>query len=72
VESVNYRGAAEAWVMARWWPMLKRGETYCAVGFEPAGIFLAGPTMKEFHIIDRPDMQGCPPNVKIIVPLAAK
>lgn len=72
VESIDYQGAAEAWGMARWWPLLKRGETYCAVGFEPTGIFLTGPTMKEFHIIDRPDMRGCPPNVNVLVPLAAK
>jgi hypothetical protein len=71
VERADYRTAAEFWGVTPWWPMLQRGQTYCAVGFAPAGMFLTGPTMKEFHIIDRPDRTECPPHVQLIIAAGA-
>jgi len=66
VERIDYRAAAEAWDMTRWWPALKAGQTYCAVAFDPSAFFLTGPTMKEFHILDKRERAQCPPNVKVI------
>jgi len=67
VERVDYRAAAERWGMTRWWPQLEPGQTYCAVAFDPSAFFLTGPTMREFHIIDRHARAECPPNVKVIL-----
>lgn len=67
IERVDYRSAAEVWDMTGGWSKLDRGQTYCAVGFQPAAIFLTGPTMKEFPIIDRLSAAECPPNVQVIV-----
>jgi hypothetical protein len=67
LERVNYQTAAEIWNMKRWWAVLQRGHTYCAVGFEPSGFMLTGPTMKEFFIIDQPDRRQCPANTEIII-----
>lgn len=65
VERADYRSVAEYWGAARWWPSLRAGETYCAVGFYHA-ILLTGPTMKEFHIIDQPKVELCPPNTRVL------
>ncbi len=67
VERVNYEAAADFWHMSSWWPTLRRGETYCAAGFEPATIFLTGPTMKEFHIVERTDPNQCPPKANVLI-----
>jgi hypothetical protein len=61
VERIGYLQAANAWDVVVLWPRLDRGKVYCAVGFEPRGILLTGPTMSEFHIIDRTDAVQCPP-----------
>jgi len=66
VEKVGYTRAAQVYETARIWPSLERGKTYCAVGFAPAGFLLTGPTMHEFHIIDRMDDTLCPPNVTVL------
>jgi hypothetical protein len=66
VERVGYQQAAEAWGMEAIWKTLEPDRTYCAVGFEPAGFLLTGPTMREFHIIDRPETGLCPPGVTVL------
>ncbi len=66
VQRLDYRDVAEYWGKTRWWPRLQQGQTYCAVGFDPAAILLTGPTMKEFHIIARTDPSECPPNIRVI------
>lgn len=66
VERVGYEQAAEAWDVKRFWNSLERGKAYCAVGFAPAAFLLTGPSMREFHIIDRPEVALCPPNITIL------
>ena len=66
VERIGYAEAADAFGVAGFWRTLERGKTYCAVGFEPAGFLLTGPTMREFRIIDREDVGSCPPDVAVI------
>jgi hypothetical protein len=66
VERVGYKQAAEAWGVDAIWNSLEPGKPYCAVGFEPAGFLLTGPTMREFHIIDRPDAALCPSGVAVV------
>jgi hypothetical protein len=66
VERVGYEQAAEWWGVRPFWSVLEPGQTYCAVGFEPVAFLLTGPTMREFHIIDRPEVGLCPPNVTVL------
>ncbi|MEP6539627.1 MAG: hypothetical protein ABJF23_30115, partial [Bryobacteraceae bacterium] len=66
VERVGYEQAAAIWGVKPFWRTLEPGRTYCAVGFEPVAFLLTGPTMREFHIIDRPDAGLCPPNVAVL------
>jgi hypothetical protein len=66
VERHGYLMATRTTTVPQWWPKLERGKTYCAVGFAPVGIMLTGPTLHEFHIIDRSDARLCPPNVTVI------
>ena len=66
VERVDYRAAADFWGISAIWPKLQPGQTYCAVGYQPVAFFLTGPTMKEFHIIDRPDSASCPSGVAVL------
>ena len=66
VERIGYLEAARIWNVAAWWPTLERGKVYCAVGFAPRGILLTGPTMSEFHIVDRIDAAQCPPHVTVL------
>ena len=64
--------AARAWGASAYWPTLERGRAYCAVGMVPIGILLAGPTMREYVIVDRTVAEGCPPGTTIVtIPLAA-
>jgi hypothetical protein len=67
VEKMDYARAAQVLGAARIWPSLERGKTYCAVGFAPIGFMLTGPTMHEFHIVDRPDAGLCPANTAILL-----
>lgn len=60
VERVGYAEAAASVRMSEWWKRLEPGRIYCAVGFEPIGIMLTGPTMKQFTIIDRTAENLCP------------
>jgi hypothetical protein len=66
VERVGYEDAAVAWGVQPYWKTMQPGETYCAVNFRPVGFLLTGPTMHEFHIIDRQDEEGCPAGVKVL------
>ena len=66
VEHVGYKEAAEFWGIEPYWKTMQPGETYCAVNFRPAGFLLTGPTMHEFHIIDRQDAAECPAGVKVL------
>ena len=60
VQPLDYRDAAVAWGAARWWPLLRQGETYCVVDMVPLGIMLTGPTMSEYTIVDRSRVGLCP------------
>jgi hypothetical protein len=66
VERIGYPEAARNWNAAQLWAHLERGKIYCAVGFDPAAIMLTGPTMSEFHIVDRADPAQCPPNTTVL------
>jgi hypothetical protein len=66
VERVGYLEVAKIWGVPEWWANLERGKVYCAVGFAPVGIMLTGPTMSEFHIVDRTDAAQCPPNATVL------
>jgi hypothetical protein len=66
LEKVGYEQAAEAWGIKPFWNSLEPGKTYCAVGFEPVAFLLTGPSLREFHIVDRPNVELCPPNVTIL------
>jgi len=66
VERVGYDQAAAIWGVKPYWRTLVPGKTYCAVGFAPAAFLLTGPTMREFHIIDRPEASLCPPNLTVL------
>jgi hypothetical protein len=66
VERIGYEQAAAAWGAKPFWNTLEQGKAYCAVGFEPGGFLLTGPTMREFHIIDRPEAGLCPPGITVL------
>ncbi len=59
-ERIDYQGAAKAWGADVMWPYLRPGYTYCAVRGAPTAIFLTGPTMREFSVVDRFDEANCP------------
>lgn len=67
VKSVSYRIAARAWSADVLWSQLRPGYTYCLVGEEPKGIFYTGPTMREFSVVDRPELGDCPPGLVPII-----
>lgn len=66
VERVGYEQAAETWGIKPLWSSMAPGKTYCAVGFEPVAFLLTGPTMREFHIVDRPEVGLCPPGITVL------
>ena len=66
VERVDQGAAARAWGAADWWPRLRRGEAYCAVGMMPIGMLLTGPTLSEYRIFDRSRAELCPPGTLIL------
>jgi len=57
--------AATAWNAPEWWALFTPGTTYCAVGVAPAGIFLTGPTMREYGITERETLAECPRGMPI-------
>ncbi len=66
IEKIDYLTAAKLWGASTWWDQLKPGVRYCVVGMQPISIFMTGPTMSEFYIIDRYDEKCWPENSVII------
>lgn len=66
IEHVGLNEAAQAYNVKQFWTQLKPGTTYCAVGFAPAAFLLTGPTLHEFHIVDRDSASECPPNTTLL------
>jgi hypothetical protein len=66
VERVSYLQAASMWDAAPVWESLRPGVTYCGAAITPIGIFLTGPTMSEFTIIDRDSKATCPVGSTVI------
>jgi hypothetical protein len=64
--ALDNRAAAKVWGADKFWPLMKPGETYCAVHMYPLGFLLTGPTLKEFSIVDRSEASLCPPGTIII------
>lgn len=60
ISKTDYVDAARDWGASRWWPLLQRGQEYCAVDMLPIGILLTGPTMSEYSIADRTKEALCP------------
>jgi hypothetical protein len=60
ISRIDYRAAAENWGAPAYWDNMQPGETYCAVGMAPIGLFLTGPTMSEYKIFDRTVEALCP------------
>jgi hypothetical protein len=72
LERIGFQEAARAWKASDWWPYLKPGRTYCAVGMEPIGFLLTGPTLSEFRIVDRELASSCPTGSTVLRDPAAK
>lgn len=66
ISKTDYIDAARDWGASRWWPLLQRGQLYCAVDILPIGMLLTGPTMSEYAIVDRTKEALCPANSVII------
>lgn len=66
VERVGLDEAAQVYNVKRFWSQLQPGKTYCAAGYAPAAFLLTGPTLHEFHIIDRDSASDCPPNTTLL------
>ena len=66
ISKVDYLDAARAWGADQWWPRFQRGETYCAVGMDPIGMMLTGPTMSEYSIVDRSHEALCPDGTIVV------
>lgn len=66
VEKMGYTQAAAVWGMDRYWSTMEPGKTYCAIGFQPMGMMLTGPTMHEFHIVDRTPEDVCPTGLPVL------
>lgn len=60
VERRTHLEAAARFEATLRWPMLQKGNVYCAVGMPPAPMLLTGPTMSEFQIVDRTNSLLCP------------
>jgi hypothetical protein len=60
IEHIGFTEIARKWGADRWWTQLRPGVRYCAVDVVPMGMLLTGPTMSEFHIIDRIRDDMCP------------
>jgi hypothetical protein len=68
VSRLDYRDVAWIWGVTQRWETLDRTKVYCAVGFEPSTMMLTGPTMSEFHIIERTDARDCPADATFLKP----
>lgn len=60
IERLDERAAARHWEADDWWPKLRSGRTYCAIGMVPMALLLTGPTLSEFQIVDRTHQRDCP------------
>lgn len=60
IERVSYAELAHYWKADEYWPVMKSGQTYCAVDMAPIGFLLTGPTMREFSVVDRRLPENCP------------
>jgi len=67
IEKRGYLEAAQLWGAASWWEKLKPGPTYCVVDMVPLGFLMTGPTMSEFHIVEKDNIKSCPADSIIIV-----
>jgi hypothetical protein len=66
IERIDQAAAAEIWGATEFWPRLERGKTYCAVDMVPMAMLLTGPTLSEYHIVDRSRAALCPAGSEII------
>ncbi len=62
---VDRNMAATSWGAAAWWSLFTPGVTYCAVGVAPIGIFLTGPSMRDYGIVERDSIGACPRGMPI-------
>ncbi len=69
---VDAVAAAKAWNAPAWWAQFTPGTTYCAVGVMPIGLFMTGPTMREYHIFERNTTEECPRGMPIAAVVAGK
>jgi hypothetical protein len=69
---LNALAAATAWNAPAWWALFTPGMTYCAVDVMPAGIFLTGPTMREYRIVERTSIAACPRGMPIAAMIAGQ
>ncbi len=72
IERIGFLDVARARKAADWWPQLKSDRVYCAVGMEPIGFLLTGPTLFEFTFVDRKSASLCPIGATIIRRRSAK
>lgn len=66
IEKVDYVVAADVLAVAGWWQRLSPDTTYCVVDMVPTAMLMTGPTMSEFHIIDRSHRVLCPEDSVVI------
>jgi len=66
VDVRTYKDATVFFGTTDWWPKMKKGERYCAVGMVPAAMALTGPTMSEFQVVERSHESLCPKDTLIM------
>jgi hypothetical protein len=59
-ERIGFSEIARKWEADAWWQHLRPGIRYCVVDMVPKGMMMTGPTMSEFHIIERSRADLCP------------
>ena len=57
---IGYKEAAHYLEQDSMWPKLRPGFIYCVIDRVPSAMFLTGPTMHEFTVVDRTHEQDCP------------
>lgn len=66
IEHVGVAAAARSLGADAYWPKLDPNRTYCAVNMAPIPFLLTGPTISEYHIVDRTEASLCPPGSEIL------
>jgi hypothetical protein len=66
IERIGQAQAAQVWGADARWPQLERGKSYCAVDMVPMAFLLTGPTLSEYHIVDRERAELCPAGSQVI------